>query len=229
MTQHRARILLAEDDLTIQLATLAVLENLGINADAVGNGQEAIAALEATPYALVLMDCQMPVLNGYEATRIIRNGQSKVHDRQVPVIALTASTILTERARCLECGMDDFLAKPVLPQTLIGVLAKWLPEGRAWIQHISLTISPGQPSEKTSNLCPIWDKSGMLARLMGDAGTAQTIIEGFLVDLPTQMQILETNLLRGNIPAIMRQAHSIKGAAAIVGGQRLQATAVALE
>lgn len=69
----------------------------------------------------------------------------------------------------------------------------------------------------------------MLARLMGDRGMAQTIIEGFLIDLPTQMQALEASLLRGNILAIMRQAHSIKGAAAIVGGQRLQATAVALE
>lgn len=232
MIQHRARILLAEDDLTNQQATLAVLKNLGMHADAVANGQEAIAALEAAPYDLVLMDCQMPVLNGFEATKRIRSGLSKVHDHQVPVIALTASSILTERARCLECGMNDFLSKPVLPQTLFPMLAKWLPQDIPRRKNVIPPALPA-PSEPSEQLCttflPIWDKQGMLARLLGDVGVAQRVIAGFLADLPIQMQSLETNLVQGDMLAIVRQAHSIKGAAAIVGGQRLRAAAMALE
>ena len=124
--------------------------------------------------------------------------------------------------------MDDFLPKPVLPHTLRLILAKWLPADRTWSQDEAPSTNSVQPGQAVKP-CPIWDTQGMLTRLMGDAGVAQTIIEGFLADLPTQMQALQTSLLRGDILAIIRQAHSIKGAAAIVGGQRLQSTALAME
>lgn len=229
MIQHKARILLAEDDITNQQATLAVLANLGIGADAVGNGQEAITALETTSYDLVLMDCQMPVLNGYEATKLIRNGSTKARDHLVPVIALTASTILTEHARCMACGMNDFLAKPVRPQTLTAILAKWLPQDSAWNRPSVPPAPPGQPGQEPTDIAPIWDQRGMLARLLGDEVVAQKLLAGFLVDIPLQVQALATSLLQGDILATMRQAHSIKGAAAIIGGQRLQAAAMAME
>ncbi len=228
MIQHKARILLAEDNITNQQATLAVLENLGLWANAVTNGQEAITALESMPYDLVLMDCQMPVLDGYKATKLIRNGQSKVHNHQVPIIALTAYAVQSERELCLECGMDDFLPKPVLPQALVKILAKWLPHDCSVSPHISAFTDTVQQEEPTSTL-PIWDRRGMLTRLMGDERVAQTIIDGFLADLPQQIQTLQASLAQGNILAIMRQAHSIKGAAAIIGGERLQAAALAME
>jgi len=228
VTQHKARILLAEDNITNQQVTLAVLENMGLEADAVSNGQEAITALESMPYDLVLMDCQMPVLNGYEVTRLIRNGPSKVRNRQVPVIAMTAYAVQSERELCHACGMDDFLPKPVLPQALAETLTQWLPRGNSWSMPPTPSAYSAQP-EVCTNVLPIWDRRGMLARLMGDERVAQTIIDGFLADLPQQLQALEASLAQGNILAIMRQAHSIKGAAAIIGGERLQATALAIE
>lgn len=226
--QHKARILLAEDNITNQQATLAVLENMGLGVDAVANGQQAITALESAPYDLVLMDCQMPVLDGYEATRLIRNGPSRVRNRHVPVIAMTAYAVQSERDMCHACGMDDFLPKPVLPQALAEILNKWLPLDSSWSMPLTASTAPAQP-QVCANVLPIWDRRGMLARLMGDERVAQTLIEGFLTDLPQQMQVLETSLSQGNILAIMRQAHSIKGAAAIIGGERLQAAALAME
>lgn len=227
--QPNARVLLAEDNITNQQATLAVLENMGLRADAVANGQEALTALKSAAYDLVLMDCQMPLLDGYQATRLIRNGSAKVRNHQVPIIAMTAHAVQSERERCLECGMDDFLTKPVLPQALVQILDKWLPHHRSATTHLPSPAAPAQPVEEHIDALPIWDRAGMLARLMGDGQVARTIVEGFLADLPRQLQALEASLTQGDIVALVRQAHSIKGAAAIIGGARLQAAARAME
>ena len=95
---------------------------------AVANGAEAIRALETIPYDLVLMDVQMPEMDGLEATRRIRNPRSNVLNRHVPIIAMTAHAMQGDRERCLEAGMDDYISKPVNPQMLVSVLKKMLPE-----------------------------------------------------------------------------------------------------
>jgi signal transduction histidine kinase/CheY-like chemotaxis protein len=122
-----ARILLAEDNITNQRVALGILKRLGLHADAVANGAEALKALENVPYDLVLMDVQMPEMDGLEATRQIRQPRSTVLNPRIPVIAMTAHTMQGDRARCLEAGMDDYVSKPVMPQALATVLAKWLP------------------------------------------------------------------------------------------------------
>ena len=121
-----ARILVADDVATNQKVAVGILKLLGLNADAVANGEEALAALETIPYDLVLMDVQMPVMDGIEATRRIR-ASSGTGTRQLPIIALTAGAMLEERENCLQAGMDDFLSKPVAPQALAQCLEKWLP------------------------------------------------------------------------------------------------------
>lgn len=229
MKQQKARILLAEDNITNQQVTMAVLENLGLQADAVANGQEAITALTAHAYDLVLMDCQMPVLDGYDATRLIRQGASTADNHRVPIIAMTAHARQSERDRCLQCGMDDFLTKPVLPQALAIILAKWLPADREHPAPIAAPHAPGAALEEPASLFPVWDRQGMLDRLLGDQQVAQTIVQCFLTDLPLQLQALHKSLVACDLLAVERQAHSIKGAAAIVGGTRLQALALALE
>ena len=120
----KARILVVEDNRVNQIVILAMLRKTGYTADLVANGREALAALTAGRYDLVLMDCQMPVMDGYEATLEIRRLESPV--RNLPVIALTASAMEGDRDRCLAAGMDDFISKPVTADAVAGVLERWL-------------------------------------------------------------------------------------------------------
>ena len=121
------RILLAEDNITNQQVAVGILKKLGLRADAVANGLEAVKALETLPYDLVLMDVQMPEMNGLEATRHIRNPQSAVRNHQIPIIAMTAGAMQGDREKCLEAGMNDYVSKPISPQTLAEALDRWLP------------------------------------------------------------------------------------------------------
>ena len=120
------RILIAEDNGVNQKVALAMLKKLGYSAEAVANGLEAIAALRSIPYDLVLMDCQMPEMDGFEATEIIRQPGSDVLDPQVTVIAMTANAMQGDRERCIKCGMNDYLAKPVRSEALAEMLERWL-------------------------------------------------------------------------------------------------------
>ena len=124
--RRRSRVLLVQDNPVNQKVALAMLSKLGLRVDAVANGLEAIDALKTIAYDVVLMDCQMPELDGYEATRRIRAAESPVRNPCIPIIALTANAMQEDRDRCLEAGMDDYLPKPVDPQALSDILAKWL-------------------------------------------------------------------------------------------------------
>ncbi len=119
------RILLVEDNPVNLKIGLKLLEKMGLRADAAGNGKEALDALRDLPYDLVLMDCQMPEMDGYEATRHIRASKS-LPNPDLPIVAMTANAIVGDREKCLEAGMNDYVSKPVRPEELAGVLLKWL-------------------------------------------------------------------------------------------------------
>ncbi len=123
----KARILLAEDNPVNRKVALAVLRKLGLAVDAAVNGAEAVKALETLSYDLVLMDCQMPEMDGYEATAAIRNPQSKVRNHDIPIVAMTAHAMQGDHQKCLDAGMNDYLSKPVDPDALVEMLEKWLP------------------------------------------------------------------------------------------------------
>jgi len=125
-----ARILVAEDHATNQEVAGAILWRMGARADMVENGAEVIAALAARDYSVVLMDCEMPVMDGYEATARIRAGAAGAERAKIPIVALTANAVSGDRERCLAAGMNDYISKPVEPRQLGQVLAKWLPERR---------------------------------------------------------------------------------------------------
>ena len=122
---QRLRVLLAEDNPVNQRLAVLILERLGCQVDVAGNGREAVEMAEGASYDLVFMDCQMPELNGYEATREIRRRPA---EQRVPVIAMTANAMPGDRRRCLEAGMDDYVSKPVRPENFEAILARWAPE-----------------------------------------------------------------------------------------------------
>jgi CheY-like chemotaxis protein len=134
LRQGAVRILLAEDNITNQQVAVGLLKRLGLRADAVANGAEAITALEALAYDLVLMDVQMPEMDGLEATRQIRNPSSAVRNHEVPIIAMTANAMQSDREECLEAGMNDYVSKPVSPQALAEALDRWLPPEEPTLQ-----------------------------------------------------------------------------------------------
>lgn len=120
------RILLAEDNAINQRVALAMLARLGYRADLVANGREVLVALGRAPYDLVLMDCQMPELDGYETSRAIRAATGAAFDPAIPIIALTANALSGDRARCLQAGMNDYLTKPIIATELAECLARHL-------------------------------------------------------------------------------------------------------
>jgi len=204
---------LAEDNATNQEVALAQLRHLGYTAVAVANGAEAIQAVEQGPYDLVLMDCQMPVMDGFEAARRIRRSMG----RDIPIVAITADAMPADRERCLAEGMNDYLAKPVQLAQLAEVLARWLPAS-----------GKGDMRAETFN-APIFNPDDLLRRLLGDRKLAGTVLEGFLQDAPTQLNHLRARLDEADAPGTRSQAHVLKGAAATVAAESLHALALALE
>jgi CheY-like chemotaxis protein len=120
--RKKIRILLAEDNTVNRKLALHLLEKFGFQADAVANGQEAVQALSMAPYDLVLMDVQMPEMDGLEATRVIRDPASTVRDHAVPIIAMTAHAMIGDRENCLKAGMDDYVPKPIQPEQLFAAI-----------------------------------------------------------------------------------------------------------
>ncbi len=226
--KRRARVLIAEDNHTNQMVALKLLEKMGYRADVVANGQEAIAALHNIPYDLVLMDCQMPQLDGFEATRHIRNPKSEVKNHDVPIIAMTAGAMKGDRERCLQAGMNGYLSKPVHPGELAEELERWInrEETDRWENSTGFI---GPADESPADPLPIFDKSGFLARIMDDDELAHMLIVGFLQDIPRQIEMLRGYLKAGDISSAERQAHTIKGASANVGGERLRNVALEME
>ncbi|MBN1297536.1 response regulator [bacterium] len=120
------RILIVEDNAINQRVVTSILQKNNLQSDLVCNGAEALAAITEKQYDLILMDCQMPVLDGYEATRQIRIFEKQTGNRRTPVIALTAHAIKGDREKCLAAGMDDYLSKPFTPADLVSIVDKWL-------------------------------------------------------------------------------------------------------
>jgi PAS domain S-box-containing protein len=216
---HGERILVAEDNHTNQLVVLAQLQKLGYNADAVSNGSEAVEAIARGGYDLVLMDCEMPVMDGYEATRRLR----KSLQLDIPVVALTANAMSPARERCLNEGMNDYLAKPLELPRLAEVLAKWMPAARAPNQE-------NPPSGETVRPdISIFDAESLLRRLIGDRQLAGVVLRGFLDDIPHLLKDMRKLLSEGDASGVRLQAHAIKGAAATAGAEALRKIAHDLE
>ncbi len=215
----KVRILLVEDNRTNQQVAQGILGKMGFRTDIANNGSEAIRALETTAYDLVFMDVQMPVMDGFEATAAIRSGKTAIADPRIPIIAMTAHAMKGDRERCLAAGMDDYLSKPLDPRAVAAALDKWL-------AHKNAQAIAAPPA---ADAYQVFDRRGFADRLMNDPALVGEITQGFLEDMPGQIKKLQGYVAAGDGGGAGEQAHSIKGAAANVGGLALSAAALAIE
>jgi CheY-like chemotaxis protein len=130
------RVLVAEDNIVNQKIAVKMLEKMGVQADVVVNGREVLKAIQAVPYDLILMDCQMPEMDGYEVTREIRASKTGTNQKMV-IVAMTANAFKGDKEKCLECGMNDYVSKPVKAPDLAAMIWKWAKDSPSALQQKS--------------------------------------------------------------------------------------------
>lgn len=225
----RVSILLVEDNDTNLIVAREILRKLGLkNIFEARNGEEAISCFQRQRFDLVLMDCQMPVLDGYEATKRLR-----AMGCNTPIIALTANAVNGDRDICLQAGMNDYCTKPVSTSGLANVLSQWLPKvDLASGKGVMSDSSPSQtPENSTAKVEPdmIVDVQGVLARLEGDVELFNMLLVAAAQSLPATYDSLVEALNQERITDAARDAHSIKGAALSVGALRVAEQARSVE
>jgi signal transduction histidine kinase/DNA-binding response OmpR family regulator len=223
--QHR--ILVVEDNRVNQEVIGGMLGILGYTVDIVADGRSALVALGTIAYALVLTDCQMPEMDGYELSRLIRDPLSGVLNPQIPIVAVTAHSLSGDREHCLAAGMDDYLSKPLRPEMLDKVVTEWIGNGP---RSTAATNSGGEelmPKDSTDQ--SQFDADDLIERLMGNKTLAMRVAGAFLNNTPQDLLALSTAIHNSDVEAIVIAAHSIKGAAANAAGKRVSELAAKLE
>jgi len=241
------RLLVAEDNLVNQQVMLTYIENLGYQADVVANGSDALDALARAPYALVLMDCDMPVMDGLTATAEIRRLEGS--QRYIPIIAVTANG---NRERCLIAGMDDYLAKPLRLQELAATIARWITP--TWAKE-SYSIGDGsmaksdahppghayapQHNEESNHAAKVQPADVFsdehvcerLAQLRQECGAEMVagFIEIFIADTSERLARLNSLTVQADSTAVEREAHGLKGSCANLGVEGMAALCQQLE
>jgi len=221
------RVLVVEDNLTNRKVIEAVLTSHGLSVFIAEDGLQGVNAfVQGAAPDLVLMDIQMPVLDGYAATLQIRRWEADHGRSHTPIIALTADAYEEDRQRCLAVGMDDFLTKPIDIKKLLGTLSKWLNRNR------DLTGKSGVASESSAapnGEAAIFDAHFMLDQLGGDRKLAWTIIATATEDLRNYLDQLEQAIAIGDWMTAQRAAHTMKSLAAQLGGSRLSKLMIAAD
>ena len=225
-----AHLLLVEDNEINQELALDVLQGAGIVAQAVNNGAEALAALATEPFDGVLMDCHMPVMDGYEATRRIR---ADVRLAQLPIIAMTASVMSGDRAQCLAAGMNDHVSKPIDVQELFTTLARWVkpavPETAPAPPPPTAALSESPYPRLHLGRFQHLDAALGLRHAQGNQALYRRLLDKFLQGQSGFIAQFEAARAGAHLEAMVRMAHNLKGVAGILGAVRLQELAAALE
>ena len=212
-------ILLAEDDQINQHMTKLFLTKSGYHVDVANNGREALKLLEENDYALVLMDCMMPEISGYEATTIIRNPASAVRNHTIPVIALTANAMREDQDNCLTAGMNDYIAKPIEVTKVLEILKKWIP--------IEAGCGEYESDSAAGNV--IFDKNELVARSMGDIELSRYVATIFMENAPEYIEAIRSALAVKDAAALRQSTHKLKGAAATMALLQLAEAARSFE
>jgi PAS domain S-box-containing protein len=219
--KSQVRILLADDNPTNQLVASSVLGKLGYRCDTVWDGSEAVAALSATHYDIVLMDVQMPIMDGYEATATIRSGESTVLNPAVPLIAMTAHALVGDRQRCLSAGMNDYVSKPIDPAALSAAIERMLTLAPVRLPGSALIAPAAEPAATPAAKLPLLNLSDARARLFDDEEILRALMSAVLPSIDENQGKLSAAMQAADYAVARRVAHSFRGASSNIGAQRL--------
>ena len=229
--QAPLRMLLVEDNAINQEIALAMLEDTDYAATPADNGRRALALWERYPFDVILMDCQMPEMDGFEATRRLRRMEAEQGRSRTPIIALTANAILGDRELCLDAGMDDYLAKPYTRAALLAVLARWRASAAAETaaEAAPAQAAPAAPAETSSILDAAALQNLRAMRRPGRPDVLGRIIDLFYSDAPRLLGQLEVAAGASDAAALQLAAHTLKSSCANVGALGLSATCREIE
>ncbi len=244
------RILMAEDNIVNQKVAALQIKKLNFRVDVVANGQEAIKALQRIPYDVVLMDCQMPEMDGLETTREIRKREALIgkgdfpsderlagNTRHIPIIAMTANAMKEDQEKYLESGMDDVISKPLNQVELEKILAKWMPRINNDAMHSGTLQGEMKEEGQTTLVSPSTDSPGNVAVLTSlrelaggeSPGVFPSLIHEYLEEGHECFTQMSMAFEQNDANALKKAAHKFKGSCLIVGAERLAEICQALE
>jgi CheY-like chemotaxis protein/HPt (histidine-containing phosphotransfer) domain-containing protein len=233
---RRLHVLVAEDNAVNQRVIVRLLEKMGHVPIVTYNGQEAVDAYESRPFDVVLMDVQMPVMDGLTATQMIRESEARHPGRRrLPIMALTAYAMRGDRDRCLAAGMDEYLTKPVKPEELSAALNRLVEASASEPALASARKDPAAPSEAApvvaGDAAPEagFDFSAALNYVGGDRALLNELLSIFVEDAPVRMEAIRRAIAGGEAVDLMREAHTIKGALRVIGAAAAAGLAQGLE
>lgn len=230
----KLRILVADDNLVNQKVALKQLHNLGYDADVVANGVEVLQLLEKVPYDLIFIDCQMPVLDGYETMREINRRFNRETlpatslQRRPVVVAMTANAMKQDQQKCLDAGMDDYLSKPVSKEKLAAILEHWHPM-ICETEDVSTSTQQVSYVDDVDSVALLIDWEPLHQLSNGDEDFELELLQMFVADSQTHLELTRAAIANCDLQQLEREAHHLKGASANVGATAIYRTTEKLE
>lgn len=232
----QGRVLLAEDNLVNQQVAVGMCEAIGLAVEIAANGCEALKALSQSTYDLILMDCHMPEMDGFQATAEIRDHEQRTGaDERIPIIALTANALQGDRERCLAAGMDDYISKPFTQAKLRAVLTTWLKSPLTPAQHaeaardLNLEPATGEPSAPVVVLDEAALNQIRALQRPGRPSVLTRVVRLYLDDSPRLIKALQEAVREGDAMALQKGAHTLKSSSANLGAMELASLCRELE
>jgi len=223
-----SRILLVEDNEINQIVAREMLKHAGHMCDTARNGREAIEALSRFPYELVLMDIEMPEMNGYETTKAIRDAESPVLNHDVPIIAITAYALSDDEKNCLEAGMNAYLTKPLQADRFLPLVELFL-SGTVYKAPVYCQDGREETAAKQKETKGIIDIDEFLYRIDGNTALAKKLFGHFFEELPAKVAAIREALDMGDAEETAKRVHALNGASGNISAHELRCTVMEME